>query len=46
VDRVDWRILAELQCDARLSFHELSRRVNLSAPAIADRVRRLRETGV
>ena len=46
MDRVDWRILAELQCDARLSFHELSRRVNLSAPAIADRVRRLRETGV
>jgi len=46
VDRVDWRILAELQCDARLSFNELSRRVNLSAPAVADRVRRLRETGM
>jgi Lrp/AsnC family leucine-responsive transcriptional regulator len=46
VDRVDWRILAELQDDARLSFNELSRRVNLSAPAVADRVRRLQETGV
>ena len=40
MDRADWRILAELQCDARLSFNELSRRVNLSAPAVADRVRR------
>ena len=46
MDRVDWRILAELQQDARLSFNELSRRVNLSAPAVADRVRRLQDTGV
>ncbi|MEP7191275.1 MAG: Lrp/AsnC family transcriptional regulator [Actinomycetota bacterium] len=46
MDRVDWRILAELQDDARLSFNELSRRVNLSPPAVADRVRRLQESGV
>ena len=46
MDRVDWRILAELQGDARLSFNELSRRVNLSAPAVADRVRRLQDSGV
>jgi Lrp/AsnC family leucine-responsive transcriptional regulator len=46
VDRVDWRILAELQDDARLSYNELSRRVNLSPPAVADRVRRLQESGV
>lgn len=46
MDRVDWRILQELQADARLSFNELSRRVNLSAPAVAERVRRLETTGV
>ncbi|MDT0303351.1 Lrp/AsnC family transcriptional regulator [Streptomonospora wellingtoniae] len=46
VDGVDRRILAELQDDARLSYNELSRRVNLSAPAVADRVRRLQDTGV
>jgi Lrp/AsnC family transcriptional regulator, leucine-responsive regulatory protein len=46
VDRVDWRILAELQGDARLFFNELSRRIDLSALAVADRVRRLQETGV
>lgn len=46
MDRVDWHILAELQADARLSFNELSRRVKLSAPAVAERVRRLETTGV
>ena len=45
-DAVDWRLLAELQADARLSFNELSRRVHLSAPAVAERVRRLQEAGV
>ena len=46
MDRVDWHILSELQTDARLSFNELSRRVKLSAPAVADRVRRLEDSGV
>ena len=46
MDRVDQRILEELQADARLSFNELSRRVRLSAPAVAERVRRLEAMGV
>lgn len=46
MDRVDWHILDELQADARLSFNELSRRVRLSAPAVAERVRRLEADGV
>ncbi len=46
MDRVDWRILEELQADARLSFNELSRRVKLSAPSVAERVRRLESAGV
>lgn len=46
MDAVDRRLLAELQQDARLSFNELSRRVNLSSPAVAERVRRLEATGV
>jgi len=46
LDAVDWRLLAELQSDGRLSFKELGRRVNLSAPAVAERVRRLEEAGV
>ncbi|MDP4512042.1 Lrp/AsnC family transcriptional regulator [Nonomuraea turcica] len=46
IDALDLRILAELQVDARVSFAELGRRVALSAPAVADRVQRLEETGV
>jgi Lrp/AsnC family transcriptional regulator, leucine-responsive regulatory protein len=46
MDAVDRRLLAELQQDARLSFNELSRRVNLSSPAVAERVRRLEADGV
>jgi Lrp/AsnC family leucine-responsive transcriptional regulator len=46
LDAVDRLILAELQGDARLSYNELSRRVRLSAPAVAERVRRLEADGV
>lgn len=41
LDDIDWQILAELQADGRLSFNELARRVYLSGPAVAERVRRL-----
>jgi hypothetical protein len=41
LDDVDWRLLDLLQADGRLSFKELGRRINLSAPAVAERVRRL-----
>jgi Lrp/AsnC family leucine-responsive transcriptional regulator len=46
VDDMDWALLRELQADARLSFSELSRRVHLSPPAVAERVRRLEEAGI
>ena len=46
LDDLDWRILEELQSDGRLSYKELGRRVNLSPPAVAERVRRLEESGV
>jgi Lrp/AsnC family leucine-responsive transcriptional regulator len=46
LDETDRRLLIELQPDARLSLAELGRRVGLSAPAVAERVRRLTEEGV
>jgi Lrp/AsnC family transcriptional regulator, leucine-responsive regulatory protein len=46
LDEIDWRLLRELQADARLSYNELARRVHLSAPAVAERVRRLEQDGV
>lgn len=45
-DQTDWLIIAELQRDGRLSYNQLARRVNLSPPAVAERVRRLEEAGV
>jgi len=45
-DVVNVRILGELQSDPRVTMSELGRRVGLSSPAIAERVRRLEETGV
>ncbi|MFB7615529.1 Lrp/AsnC family transcriptional regulator [Kitasatospora sp. NPDC056181] len=46
LDETDWAILAELQQDGRLPFTELARRVNLSASATTERVRRLEAAGV
>lgn len=46
LDSTDWAILTELQQDSRISFSELGRRVHMSSPAVAERVRRLEQTGV
>ena len=46
LDATDWRILEQLQADGRLSYNELGRRVSLSPPAVAERVRRLEDLGV
>src|SRR2546423_6855952 len=46
LDTTDGRLLAELQADARLSLAELGRRVGLSSPAVADRLRRLESDAV
>ena len=45
-DDTDARLLDELQANARLSHAELGRRVNLSPPAVAERLRRLERDGV
>jgi Lrp/AsnC family transcriptional regulator, leucine-responsive regulatory protein len=46
LDAVDRQMAAELQAQPRLRVAELARRVGLSAPAVADRLRRLQDTGV
>src|SRR5438874_9470275 len=46
LDSTDWKIIRELQQGARLSSNELGRRVGLSAPAAAERVRKLEDAGV
>lgn len=46
LDPIAWKILEGLQKNARLTFAELGRKVGLSTPAVAERVRRLEEAGV
>ncbi len=46
LDRVGWHILQELQEDGRMTFTELGRRIGLSTPAVAERVRQLEAAGV
>ncbi len=46
LDDLDWQLLTALQENARLSFSELGRQVGLSQPAVAERIRRLEESGV
>lgn len=46
LDETGWAILRELQENARISFSELGRRVSLTPPAVAERVRRMEETGL
>lgn len=46
LDRVGWRLLKLLQENARLSFRQMGESVGLTAPAVAERVRRLEDSGV
>ncbi len=46
LDKVGRHILALLQEDARLPFSEIGRQVGLTAPAVAERVTRMKEAGI
>ncbi len=46
LDEIGWKILRELQENARVSFAELGRRVSLSIPAVTERVRRMEDAGL
>lgn len=46
IDAYDRRILAVVQEDAGLSFHEIGERVHLSASAVLRRIARLKKAGV
>jgi len=46
LDKTDWQILTLLQENARLSYAEIGRRVGLSLPAAAERIRRMEEAEI
>jgi Lrp/AsnC family transcriptional regulator, leucine-responsive regulatory protein len=45
LDNLNWKILQELQKNARVTIVELGKRINLSAPAVAERIKKLEEEG-
>jgi Lrp/AsnC family leucine-responsive transcriptional regulator len=46
LDEIGWKILSELQQNARIAFAELGRRVGLSTPAVTERVHKMEEAGI
>ncbi|RRD00233.1 Lrp/AsnC family transcriptional regulator [Amphritea balenae] len=45
-DTINRKILAALQQNSRISYAELGKQVHLSAPAVAERIRKLESAGV
>ncbi|GAC1475711.1 MAG: Lrp/AsnC family transcriptional regulator [Ktedonobacteraceae bacterium] len=46
LDETGWLLLEELQQNARLSYSELGQRVGLSAPTVAERMRKMKEADI
>ena len=46
IDTIDWKILKELQKNARTSFAELGRRIGLTTPAVIERIRKLEDAKI
>ena len=46
MDQTDLKIISILQLNGRISMKELGKLVSLSPPAVAERVKRLEDTGV
>ena len=46
LDRIDSQLLALLQDNGRISQHDLAKAVGLSAPAVAERLRKLEDRGI
>lgn len=46
IDAINWAILEQLQTNARISLAALGRKVGLTAPAVAERIKKLEDVGV
>jgi Lrp/AsnC family leucine-responsive transcriptional regulator len=46
LDRLDWRIIEQLQVNSRQPLAKLGRAIGLSQPAISERVKRLEKAGI
>lgn len=46
IDAVGWKLLRLLQENARLPFRQIGEAIGLTAPAVAERVRRMEDVGI
>jgi len=46
LDQIDWKILKALQENARATYVELGRKINMTTPAVIERVRKLEDAGI
>ena len=46
LDKLNWQILEELQANSRQSFAEIGRKIGLTSPAVAERVKKMEDTGI
>ncbi|MEH6407012.1 MAG: Lrp/AsnC family transcriptional regulator [Leeuwenhoekiella sp.] len=46
IDPLNWQILQLLQKNARITNAEISRKVGISSPAVAERIRKMEDSGV
>ena len=46
IDNISWNILKYLQQNSRESNTEISRRVGISSPAVAERIRKMEDAGI
>ena len=46
MDQTDYRIIEELQQNARITISQLAKKVSLSAPSVSERILKLEEKGV
>ena len=46
VDALNWKILEILQINARQSNTEIARKVGISSPAVAERIKKMEDAGI
>ncbi len=46
IDAVNWEILKQLQLNARISMTDLGKVVGLTAPAVAERIKKMEDLGI
>lgn len=46
IDHINWKILQQLQRNARISNAAIGRKVGITSPAVAERIRKMEDEGV